>query len=69
MALSNDPNPRSRPDNVLAAISTATIGLFGTLVWFLVWIADIGWAGSPEGLAAWWVSAACTAILLTRDAD
>lgn len=69
MALTNDPVPSGKPDNVLAAITTATIGLFGTFAWFVVRIADIGWAATPEGLAAWWCSAACTAWLLTRDGD
>jgi hypothetical protein len=69
MALTNDPVPSSKPDNALAALTTLTIGMFGTFVWFMVRIADIGWATTPEGLAAWWVSAACTAFMLTRDGD
>ncbi len=65
MAVSRDPDQGS--DNVLAVLATVSIGLIGTFAWFIVRIADIGWASTPEGLAAWWVSAACTAILLTRD--
>lgn len=65
MAVSRE--PKSKPDNALAVMSTLAVGLMGTFVWFLFRIADIGVAASLEGIAAFWAGALCVAILLTRD--